>query len=199
MGIKTQSHFLQIRIKMKVTRPTKQLYVLALSLLSIPAWAATVTAPGIRNFHQVNEHIYRGGQPTDEGWNSLAGLGVKTIIDLRREGEDGHSIAAEAQAVEAAGMRYVSVPMEGIVSPGEEQISKILGLMDSEEPVFVHCKEGKDRTGTAIACFRIAHERWENKKAMKEAESHGMHWYEVGMKYYIMNFQPSTERASAGN
>jgi uncharacterized protein (TIGR01244 family) len=184
---------------MKVTPHTRQLCVLALSLCSLPAWAAGVTAPGIRNFHQVNERIYRGGQPTDEGWNSLAGLGVKTVIDLRREGEDGHSIAAEAQVVEAAGMRYVSVPMEGIVSPGDEQISKILGLMDSEAPVFVHCKEGKDRTGTAIACYRIAHDRWQSQKAMDEAKSFGMHWYEVGMKQYIMNFQPSTERASAGN
>jgi uncharacterized protein (TIGR01244 family) len=190
---------LQDQEKMKATRPTKHLCVTALSLLSLPAWAGVVTAPGVRNFHQVNERIYRGGQPTDEGWSSLAGLGVKTVIDLRREGEGGHSIAVEAQAVEAAGMRYVSVPMEGIVPPTDEQISKILGLLDSEEPVFVHCKEGKDRTGTAIACYRIAHEGWQNKKAMNEAESRGMHWCEVGMKYYIMNFQPSTERASAGN
>jgi protein tyrosine/serine phosphatase len=102
---------------------------------------------------------------------------VKTVIDLRREGEDGeHSIRAEAKAVETAGMRYVSVPMNGIVAPTHEQIARIMAVLDSNEPVFVHCKKGKDRTGTVVACYRIARDRWTNQKAMAEAKSHGLHW-----------------------
>ena len=57
----------------------------------------------IPNFHRVNQTVYRGGQPGSEAWQSLAKMGVKTVIDLRRE--DEHSTAAEAQAVAAAGIR----------------------------------------------------------------------------------------------
>ena len=160
---------------------------LALAFGCIPVWGAEIQAPGVYNFHQVNGSVYRGAQPTGEGWKSLAKLGVKTIIDLRREGE--HSIEAEARAVEAAGMRYLNVPMQGIVEPSDEQIAKVLGVLDSGEPVFVHCKLGKDRTGTVIACYRIKHDGWQNKKALQEAKSYGLHSFELGLKRYVLAFQ----------
>ena len=169
-------------------------------VVSSPAYGAdaTVEAKGIRNFHQVNEHIFRGAQPAQEGWNSLAKLGVKLVIDLRREGENGHSIASEAKAVEAAGMRYINIPMNGIVSPREADIRKALDLLDGPDPVFVHCKLGKDRTGTVVACYRIAHDRWDNGKALAEAKTVGMHSIEFGMKRYISSFRgaPVTDAAT---
>ncbi|HET8548622.1 MAG TPA: tyrosine-protein phosphatase [Bryobacteraceae bacterium] len=172
--------------------------VLVLVLAALPVWARALEAPGIPNFHQINEHVYRGGQPSDEGWRSLAALGITTVIDLRRDNEDGeHWIAAERRAVEAAGMRYVSIPMKGIVAPSDEQIAKILALFESGERVFVHCRRGKDRTGMAIACYRIAHDRWVNQKALDEAKSLGLHWVEVGMKRYIMNFRAPAEAVVA--
>ena len=173
--------------------------VLALVVTSAPVTAANLEASGIPNFHKVNDHVYRGGQPTGEGWKSLANLGVKTVIDLRREGEDGeHSIEGEARAVRAAGMSYVGIPMKGApAGPTDDQIAKILDVLDSGGPVFVHCKKGKDRTGTAIACYRIAHEGWDNKKALDEAKTHGIHWYEIGMKAYVQSFNPDTMRSVA--
>lgn len=162
---------------------------------SIPAWSAHVDqALGIPNFHQVNEHIFRGGQPTDAGWQSLAKLGIKTIVDLRRA--DEHSPAEEAKAVAAAGLNYVNVPMKGVVAPTDEQITKVLALLDSTEPVFVHCHRGVDRTGTVIACYRIAHDGWEPRRALNEAKSLGMGWVQLGLKRYIMAFQPAARRVA---
>src|SRR5215467_4014434 len=162
-----------------------RMFVLALSL---PAWSANVEAPGIPNFRQVNDHVFRGGQPPADAWQRLARLGVKTVIDLRRT--DEHSTTEEAQAVAAAGMRYVSVPMKGVVAPTDEQIDKVLKLLDSQEPVFVHCRRGADRTGTVIACYRIAHDGWGNQRALAEAKSFGMAWTQMGLKSYIKSFQP---------
>jgi tyrosine-protein phosphatase SIW14 len=153
--------------------------------------AASADAPAIPNFHKVNGHIYRGGQPSAEGWTQLAKLGVTTVLDLRRDGEDEHSIAAEKQAVEKAGMRYVSVPTQGFSTPRDEDIAAILDLFDSKQVTFIHCKEGRDRTGTAVACYRIAREGWDSRKALKEAEKHGIHWYEFQMKRYLKNFEPN--------
>jgi protein tyrosine/serine phosphatase len=165
--------------------------VLGVLVLSSSVFAADVTLqePGIPNFHQVNDHIFRGAQPAPKAWDSLARMGVKVVIDLRREHEEGHSIAAEAKAVEAAGMRYVNVPMNGIVAPRDEDIRKVLDIFNGPDPVFVHCKLGKDRTGTVIACYRISHDRWKNGQAMEEAKSIGLHRIEMGMKRYISGFR----------
>jgi uncharacterized protein (TIGR01244 family) len=169
----------------------------ALAFLSSVAFAAEVQAPGVPNFHQVNEHIFRGAQPTGQGWDSLAKLGVKVVVDLRRDNEDGdHSLAAEAKAVQTAGMRYVSVPMNGLVAPSEAAVAKVLALLNSPDPVFMHCKLGKDRTGTVIACYRISHDQWQNKKALDEAKAVGLHWVEVGMKNYISGFRPMAAPAA---
>jgi uncharacterized protein (TIGR01244 family) len=162
------------------------IFWLAASILALPLGAAD--APGVPNFHQVNEHLYRGGQPADDGWSSLAKLGVKTVIDLRPASE--HSIAKEARAVEAAGMVYVSQPMAGLAAPTNEEIRKILALLDSSEqwPIFVHCRRGADRTGTVIACYRIAHNQLANEEALREARWYGLSRLEVGMKHFIQNF-----------
>jgi uncharacterized protein (TIGR01244 family) len=173
----------------------KGLAVITLAL-SFPAWPAHIEAAGIPNFHQVNERVYRGGQPEVEGWQTLASMGVKTVIDLRRE--DEHSTADEARAVTAAGMKYVNVPMKGVVSPSDAQIAKVLALLDSQDPVFVHCRRGADRTGTVIACYRIAHDHWDRKQAFQEAKSFGMAWTQVGLKHYIMSFQPAMARVGTG-
>lgn len=165
---------------------------------ALPAVAANLNPPGIANFHQVDDHVYRGAQPTTEGWKTLAGLGVKTIIDLRRDGEMGHSTQAEARAVEAAGMRYVNIPMNGMSAPSQNDVARLLALFNSKDPVFVHCRQGRDRTGTAIACYRIAHDSWSNQKALGEAKSDGIHWFEVAMKHYILNFRPAVQEAGVG-
>jgi tyrosine-protein phosphatase SIW14 len=151
--------------------------------------------PSIPNFHQVNDHVFRGAQPAADAWQALAKLGVKTVIDLRRP--DEHSTDAEAQAVTAAGMKYFNFPMKGVVAPSDEQVSKILAMLDSKEPVFIHCKRGADRTGAVIACYRIARDGWQHKQALSEAKSLGMSWTQVGLKRYVMSFQPKTLSTSA--
>jgi tyrosine-protein phosphatase SIW14 len=167
--------------------------VLALAVMSIPAFAGSMDAPGVPNFHQVNQKVYRGGQPSAEGFQSLAKMGVKTVIDLRRE--DEHSARAEARIVQAAGMKYINFPLYGVVAPPEAVVSKILAIFDSKDagPVFVHCKRGADRTGTVIAAYRMSHDHWDNAKALKEAKSYGMSWTQIGMKHYIAEYRPMVD------
>ncbi|HYK18320.1 MAG TPA: sulfur transferase domain-containing protein [Bryobacteraceae bacterium] len=170
----------------------RSLPALLLSFTLSSARAASVDAPGVPNFHQVNDHLYRGGQPGDAGWSSLANLGVKLVVDLRPATE--HPVQTEARAVEAAGMRYVNVPMKSLGAPAPDVVLRVLALLESgaNGSVFVHCKRGSDRTGTMIACYRIQHDHWENQKALHEARSYGMYRIERAMMHYILNFDPAS-------
>src|SRR5689334_24940670 len=107
--------------------------------------ASAPTAEGVPNFHQVNDWIYRGGQPTPQGFRSLAKMGVKTVIDLRSSSEQAGD---EKKEVEAAGMFYVHVPLHGYRSPKPADLDRAFSVLDdrSQWPVFVHCREGMDRT-----------------------------------------------------
>jgi len=169
-------------------------HLIAVLFLGLPVWAASV--PGIENFYQVDQHVYRGAQPTEQGFHYLSTLGVKTIVDLR---EHDQRSAVEERWVTAAGMKYVNVPMTGMTPPTTAEISKILALMEDSTsgPVFVHCKRGADRTGAVIASYRIDHDRWDNARALKEAESDKMSGFQHQRKDYIRAFQPTAQAVAA--
>ena len=168
------------------------LFVFALVL---PAFAGS-SASGIKNFHQVNEHVYRGAQPTDEGFQYLAKIGVKTVIDLR-EADD--RATQEESAVTAAGMKYVNVPMTGLTPPTDAEITKILAILEDNTagPAFVHCKRGADRTGAVIGAYRIDHDHWDSARALQEAKSDGMSFFQFPRQAFIRDFQARTIEAKA--
>ena len=154
--------------------------------LAAPLFASSV--PGIRNFDQVGPGVYRGGQPTAQGFQYLASLGVRTVIDLRESGERSN---IEQKEVAGAGMTYVNVPMTGLTPPSQDEITKILGLMEnaSAGPVFVHCQRGADRTGAVIAAYHIDHDNWDNTRALKDAKAHSMSFFQVPRQNFILHFQ----------
>jgi tyrosine-protein phosphatase SIW14 len=149
-------------------------------------------APGVPNFHQVDDHVFRGGQPSAHGFKSLSLIGVKTVIDLRSGAEQRHD---EESAVKMAGMHYIHVPLNGFTAPTDQQIATVLSLLDDSSgwPAFIHCRRGADRRGTVIACYRIAHDHWANEKALNEAELYRMSRVEREMQQYILHFGPGPQ------
>jgi len=168
-----------------------------ISLTLVSAWAGSQN-DNLPNFQKVDDHVYRGAQPTDSGFQELAQLGLKTVIDLRDIGE--HSQADEQKVVTDLGMRYVSIPMHGMSTPKDDQVAAVEALLNdaSSGPVFVHCKRGADRTGMVIAVYRISHDRWDNKKALTEAKSNGMSFLERAIQHYVMDYKPAVTLAAAG-
>jgi tyrosine-protein phosphatase SIW14 len=168
---------------------------LSLLVLGLPVFAGS-PVPGIKNFYQVDEHVYRGGQPTFEGFRYLAKIGVKCILDLRET--DGRS-REEERTVTGAGMRYINVPMTGLTPPTEREMATILALLEDAAggPVFVHCKRGADRTGAVIGAYHVDHDKWDNARALKDAMSHGMSYFQLPRQRYIRDFRARTVDASA--
>ena len=162
--------------------------ILALLLFASTTLAQDATQyPELPNFHQVNFQLYRGAQPRDGGLRKLAELGIKTIVNLRGEGEITRADQIEAEAL---GLRYFNVELPEMSRPSDEQVERILAIINApdKQPVFVHCHHGRDRTGVIVAVYRLAHDGWTFKQAKAEAKRYGLSWIQVGMKDYISDY-----------
>jgi protein tyrosine/serine phosphatase len=142
----------------------------------------------IRNFGKVDDHVYRGGVPSPEGLKELANMHVVLDIDLR---EPGQRTAFEKNAVEKLGITYLNVPLPEMSAPPQESVRKVLIQLTAKTtgPVFVHCRRGKDRTGTIIACYRVEQDHWSNRRALDEANHYGMSFAERAMRRFVLNFK----------
>ncbi|HEY3938034.1 MAG TPA: tyrosine-protein phosphatase [Bryobacteraceae bacterium] len=169
-------------------RPVLAVFAVLFSALPLTL-AADATAPHVRNFGEVNDHLYRGGEPSLVGLEELAAQGVKLVIDLR---ENGKATDFEKIQVKKLGMKYVNLPLRPFSAPTQGQMEQALSLLlqSNSQTVFVHCRRGKDRTGTVIACYRIEHDRWTNSKALEEAKEYGMSSIERAMRSYVAHFSP---------
>jgi protein tyrosine/serine phosphatase len=168
----------------------KAVFVSVLFLARIVA-AAELAPQHVRNFGQVSETLYRGGSPTDEALRELKALGVSMVIDLRQDGRDREE---EKRKVEQLGIHYEHIPMRSITAPTHAEIQQALSLIlqNPKSKTFVHCLRGKDRTGTVIACYRIQHDGWDNRRALEEAKEYGMSHLEWAMQSFILHFTPLT-------
>lgn len=123
----------------------------------------------IKNFGQLDDRFYRGARPKEEDYKALAELGVKTIIDLT-----DNSREYEQPAVEAAGLRYVNIPMVDKSYPSIEQVNEFLKVVDDPETgkFFVHCAGGRHRTGVVGAVYRFHKANWSLEQVMAEMEQY---------------------------
>ena len=154
---------------------------------------STVGKPmiGIDNFAKIEggpHPIYRGGQPTREGYARLASADYKvaTVIDLR----DDYEPWAE-DAVTTAGMKYKRIGMSAW-STDTAKIREALRTVaeaDAVGPVFIHCRQGRDRTGLEVAMYRILVQGWTRDRAIAELREHGYNkfWF-PGIERYVATF-----------
>src|SRR4051812_12165364 len=71
----------------------------------VPTPPAVVDLPGVHNVLRLNDRLYSGSSPEgDGGFQSLQGLGVRTIITV-----DG--ARPEVERARKHGMRYVHLPI----------------------------------------------------------------------------------------
>jgi tyrosine-protein phosphatase SIW14 len=136
---------------------------------------------------KINDNFYRGGQPTENGLAELKKLGIKTIINLRTTGKD---VSDEETAAKRNGLNFINVPLNNWFKPKNSEVENVLKLINdaNNQPVFLHCKRGSDRTGTIVAAYRIRFENWTDEQAVEEAKTFGFGWWQVWMKDYIEDY-----------
>ena len=124
----------------------------------------------ISNFGKINANYYRGGQPTVLEFLALQKLGVKTVIDLQKDG-----MFQEPSWVQNAGMRYFRIPLSSSHPATPEQTDYFLKLVNDPAnwPVYVHCAGGRHRTGEMTAIYRINQDSWTADRAYNEMKQYG--------------------------
>jgi len=121
----------------------------------------------IRRFRQVNDNLFRGSGPSIEDVIFLnKKVGINKIVSLDEAA--GQHID---RATKLLGMKHIMSPIDinrrhSLIEFLKRDLYKL--LMD-DGPVYVHCQEGKDRTGLAIAMFRCLYDEWTCDEALKEA------------------------------
>lgn len=137
-----------------------------------------VIAPGI--FAGANPIFIDTSGPHDNIFANLADVGVKTVIDLQgtdvseapnfavrifnewsEPGERPENIARERQLAENAGMRFINLPINSNNHVDADEAKRIHAALEiieqatPENPVYVHCQHGADRTGLVVALARL--------------------------------------------
>lgn len=146
-------------------------------------WAARIEKPGLPNLHRVSADLYRGAQPTAEGFSQLKEMGVKTVIDLRSFHNDRRKVAGKDLA-------YEEIPMNAWRARDEDDVRFLQIVSDrSRAPFFVHCQSGADRTGLMCAVYRIAVEGWTKDEALDEMTHGGFGFHAIwsGLPDHIRN------------
>jgi tyrosine-protein phosphatase SIW14 len=125
---------------------------------------------GVSNFGRMTDQLYRGAQPTPEGFAQIKAMGIDTVVRFSL-GEEG-SVAERGQ-VEALGMRFVNIPWSSVHEPTSDQVINFLTLAHDHpgRKIFVHCKAGADRTGVMVALYRIALDHWTPAQAIDEMKA----------------------------
>jgi tyrosine-protein phosphatase SIW14 len=136
------------------------------------------------NFHRVNDTIYRGAQPKSGGLELLKQLGIRTVVNLRHDDSRAKQEEASAHRV---GLQYFNVPFERRGRPRDKEMEQVLSIINNpaNQPVFVHCQHGADRTGVVVAIYRITHDGWTGKQATAEAKRYGLKLWQLRIKDYI--------------
>lgn len=156
-------------------------------VFAIPSFAGNI---GIFNFGKISPTYYRGGELKDHDAADLASLGVKTVIDLRGDDYD----PAEAQLVTSSGLQYVRMPMTTHTAPTAEEIAKFLSIVTdpAKQPVYVHCVEGRHRTGVMTAVYRMTVDGWTAARAFDEMKQYkfGMDFLHPEFKRFVYAYHP---------
>lgn len=143
---------------------------------------------GIDNFAQVNSVLFRGAQPSDESYADLKHMGINVVVDFRDEKDQ---IAHEKKMVEATGMQFLSLPWSGRSEPTHDEVLTFLSLMHNPQgkKVFVHCREGRDRTGTMVALYRLTFDHWTVQNALAEMKDFHYHAFLLpGLARYVKDY-----------
>ena len=95
-------------------------------------------------------------------------------------------------------MRYVRIRCEAWDPDSDEYAAFLkVALAPENQPVFVHCQQGVDRTGVAVASYRMVEQGWTAEAAIAELDRFGHNKVFTKVKKLLRNLDPPALRRRA--
>jgi hypothetical protein len=138
---------------------------------------------------QVDGGLFRGSRLDDAGMAALKQQGIQGVVSLCLEHTDDAALAAKY------GIDALNVKILDNSAPTIAQMNEFIDFARSHAPSYVHCEAGKGRTGTAVACYRVAVDGWTAERAIAEARTFGLSL--VNQIAFIRAFAESIHGADA--
>jgi uncharacterized protein (TIGR01244 family) len=141
--------------------------------------------------YRVTEALVLAGQPQPQDWAHLVRQGYRLVVNLR---SDPERAAVEGRNAEAAGLRYLHLPLPAYELEPEHlaELRQALAQADGGK-VFLHC-----RTASRVALLwmlnRMVHEGWSQEEA--EAELRAAGYDEKSMEVFTFCTEDYLERAA---
>jgi protein tyrosine phosphatase (PTP) superfamily phosphohydrolase (DUF442 family)/cytochrome c556 len=129
--------------------------------VSPPALGAEKPADydGLHNVVAYSGGLYSGSAPEGRGLETLADMGIRTIISV-----DGAQ--PDVDGAKALGMRYVHLPIGYDGIDAQRQLELARAVRDLPGPIYVHCHHGKHRSAGAAAAITVALGQSTNEEAL---------------------------------
>ncbi len=135
-------------------------------------WAEPLQKPGLPNLYRVSDSLYRGAQPDKEGIRELEKMGVRTVVNLRKLHSDNDEL-------KGTNLRYEHIWANPIHAENEDVVKFLkIAMNPNTAPVFVHCRQGSDRTGMMCAIYRIVVQGWSKQEALDEMTRGGFGYHD---------------------
>jgi protein tyrosine/serine phosphatase len=130
-------------------------------------WAQAIQLRGVPNLHKVSEDLYRGAQPSADGFRQLEKLGIRTVVNLR-------FVISDRDKIKGTGLDYEHINTTTLSTETRDVIRFLKIVTDKDRiPVFVHCHRGAERTGVMCAAYRVVVQGWTKEEAIAEMTEGG--------------------------
>jgi uncharacterized protein (TIGR01244 family) len=129
--------------------------------------------PEVPRFLCINEKIATGAQPKPEAYTKLAQSGFRSVLSLRTANE-GVDLKMDRELTEAAGMRYIHIPVV-TAAPDPKRVDEFIRAVKQEKnhPMLIYCGSANRVAAFWMIC-RIVEEGWTEENAMEEAVKIGL-------------------------
>jgi len=135
---------------------------------------AKTSLPGATNVTRVDAVLMCGGVTTSEAYPALKKEGFVSVVNLRQADEAGAEIPASRAAAEAAGLRYIHIPVDARAPETASVDSFLAAVTDKRnQPMYIHCASA-NRVGAMWMIKRLVVDGWDVARASDEAAAIGL-------------------------
>jgi protein tyrosine phosphatase (PTP) superfamily phosphohydrolase (DUF442 family) len=148
-----------------------------------------VLLPGtvpVTHLQKISDVLYRGSDPSRKEMLRLKEeKGIKTFISCRTNPEKSKQRFAEAN-----GMQLIHIPTGVFITPGPKEVNRFLTVIHNpaNQPAFISCVIGTDRTSVYVATYRVVDQHYTYQQAIADMKANHLKpwWYSFRRYKYVV-------------